>query len=313
MVGTRFGISIHAPARGAIRTRRRARAIRVISIHAPARGAIRSRSSVSCKRRYFNPRTCTRCDPSRVTRQGSQKDFNPRTCTRCDVDRIAQDVAPEISIHAPARGAIWMSASLTRFCGFQSTHLHEVRSTSITSSARRKPFQSTHLHEVRLAPIRQTTQSIYFNPRTCTRCDNIRPTPPEVTSDFNPRTCTRCDEDFFSFLILDIISIHAPARGAIEVCEGVPCGGRFQSTHLHEVRWSHNYHWRQVSHFNPRTCTRCDDQLPQHKGGQRIFQSTHLHDVRCLLFGDVMTVHVISIHAPARGAINTVYQTFQNI
>ena len=98
------------------------------------------------------------------------------------------------------------------------------------------------------------------------------------------------------------ISIHAPARGAISERTTTRQCTKFQSTHLHEVRfdinefmiWTNNFnprtctrcdltpcsmHW-DSRHFNPRTCTRCDELVHSVLSLYPIFQSTHLHEVR---------------------------------
>ena len=280
-----------------------------------------------CRILNFNPRTCTRCDwdflgdrldrrisihaPARgaIDRQtddrGDWRHFNPRTCTRCDVV-----------------GTIRVRNRMK----FQSTHLHEVRSHDDAEALYGQLFQSTHLHEVRYvsleaiagmleisihAPARGAMGRHHvlvqphgdFNPRTCTRCD-ITSSPPKCpSSHFNPRTCTRCDGTGFdgvperhisihapargainagySLERPERISIHAPARGAIHACSYAGMLVSFQSTHLHEVRWME-------SCFGTAT---------------RRFQSTHLHEVRCAGKTVAMVEYLISIHAPARGAI----------
>ena len=59
-----------------------------------------------------------------------------------------------------------------------------------------------------------------------------------MSIDFNPRTCTRCDGRIVGDTELAfVISIHAPARGAIQP----------------------ERHRQAVGYFNPRTCTRCDE------------------------------------------------------
>ena len=79
----KFGISIHAPARGATIIEHGFCALSVISIHAPARGATCLYILPVLKMHYFNPRS----------REGSD-----------NVETICS-LYLAISIHAPARGA----------------------------------------------------------------------------------------------------------------------------------------------------------------------------------------------------------------
>ncbi len=97
-------------------------------------------------------------------------------------------------------------------------------------------FQSTHPHGVR--------------PRVASRDHRAR--------DFNPRTRTGCDLSTPGTGILQIISIHAPARGA--TCLLLACSGiqTFQSTHPHGVRPGTSMRIWGDTYFNPRTRTGCD-------------------------------------------------------
>ena len=81
---------------------------------------------------------------------------------------------------------------------FQSTHPHGVRLTPFAPIKRLKEFQSTHPHGVRLKILTKYKVRLSFNPRTHTGCDEIN----EILKDN------------------DIVSIHAPTRGATEVFNG---------------------------------------------------------------------------------------------
>ena len=208
---------------------------------------------------YFNPRTCTRCDATSRLSRTQAGNFNPRTCTRCD-DRVrVRFRLLEISIHAPARGAIELGISNDVEFVFQSTHLHEVRSRRRSRPSDRRYFnprtctrcdssQGQERHGVSdfnprtctrcdRSPVQSRPRPHDFNPRTCTRCDAISATPSVTRLYFNPRTCTRCDLKNVPYDGYVAISIHAPARGAMVSSTGYATGSRFQSTHLHEVRW----------------------------------------------------------------------------
>ena len=124
-------VSIHAPARGATSLREAIATICKVSIHAPARGAThnRFRRAPSCKFQSTHPhgvrlgfatvfvivnvfqsthphgvRPPTACKKRGLNR------FNPRTRTGCDsLQEISDLKQREVSIHAPARGATWLS------------------------------------------------------------------------------------------------------------------------------------------------------------------------------------------------------------
>ena len=181
-----------------------------------------------------------------------------------DEDVLQTD--PGISIHAPARGAILATGASLLEATFQSTHLHEVRSSYILTDA------LTLLISIH-APARGAMRTLVI------------------------------------YYYIARISIHAPARGAMSTVSHRIWRQKFQSTHLHEVRFSHptaciesdnisihapargamrrdRVQARRGVNFNPRTCTRCDS-----------------HPTACIESDN------ISIHAPARGAMGTVDPT----
>ncbi len=142
---SRWGIriSIHAPARGATYLPCVTGHYRSISIHAPARGATQRTRGEKRSLPYFNPRSregsdnaahprrCAGGDFNPRSREGSDhtvldrnitvEDFNPRS--REGSDRSGKDTGGRsyISIHAPARGATFSSASVQLAKVFQST------------------------------------------------------------------------------------------------------------------------------------------------------------------------------------------------
>ena len=133
-------------------------------------------------------------------------------------------------------------------------------------------------------------------------------------------------------IIYQIVSIHAPTRGATTSIEmELERSLWFQSTHPHGVRPTisalrllHNvvvsihaptrgatYHPYILSVlrycFNPRTHTGCDYRpLPTRPRGWR-FQSTHPHGVRRKQAATMCLRHMVSIHAPTRGATKIYY------
>ena len=187
---------------------------------------------------YFNPRTCTRCDTECQFDLFPCVNFNPRTCTRCDDTSGVKDavkdefqsthlhevrclpansinVCSDISIHAPARGAMMAEPSYRLPLGFQSTHLHEVRFDN--------PFISKQFIEISIhAPARGA-----IFPDVVVRH-------PGIISIHAPARGAMMDREQQVTAIN--ISIHAPARGAIRRIQKYKQAKTFQSTHLHEVR-----------------------------------------------------------------------------
>ena len=124
-----YGVSIHAPARGATYKNKEGETVWYVSIHAPARGATAIGLMQIMPATGFNPRSRTGSDyimqllsPSTLKfqstlphgeRPGREKriyklqcSFNPRSRTGSDADRFyLQHSEGMVSIHAPARGA----------------------------------------------------------------------------------------------------------------------------------------------------------------------------------------------------------------
>ena len=110
-----FSISIHAPARGATdQGRGRAGLPQDISIHAPARGAtLESVFKLSLIIFQSTPPRGGRRRGNGGTACGS-KNFNPRPREGGDyIIPVAEYLATQISIHAPARGATASMTALT--------------------------------------------------------------------------------------------------------------------------------------------------------------------------------------------------------
>ena len=119
---------------------------------------------------------------------------------------------------------------------FQSTHPHGVRRRTICTSYLYRVFQSTHPHGVRHKPLIKSPTGLVsihaptrgatppapsslcsflcFNPRTHTGCDIFNQRLWLYRKSFNPRTHTGCDMVISSVRGQQIVSIHAPTRGA---------------------------------------------------------------------------------------------------
>ena len=234
-----------------------------------------------------------------------------------------------ISIHAPARGATkrWKEiAKLNKI--FQSTHPRGMRpgvtkscgclrSISIHAPAR----GATYAHNARgrqdvisiHAPARGATRYLrfvggwlhHFNPRTregCDHCTVVIDLTPILFQSTHPRGVRqKIGKDKYK---MEVISIHAPARGATNHADRGGVHG---------------------DDFNPRTREGCDEPNPYMSGQMLqisihapargatfashappllpwIFQSTHPRGVRPRYIHDEYLKSTISIHAPARGA-----------
>ena len=168
-------------------------------------------------------------------------------------------------------------------------------------------FQSTHPHGVRLlySPILFVPPC--FNPRTHTGCDFAAFRLPPNGKSFNPRTHTGCDGAFCHFLMFSpYVSIHAPTRGATHIYKMSIETLKFQSTHPHGVRLNQPLHKWGFCSFNPRTHTGCDFAQWHKVHFCMLFQSTHPHGVRRVVFLCLVHIAQVSIHAPTRGATQTI-------
>ena len=83
-----------------------------ISIHAPTRGATFVILLLVFFTVYFNPRSHEGSDPMLITTYHPDTDFNPRSHEGSDVLVGIKTMQPEISIHAPTRGATRVHGSM---------------------------------------------------------------------------------------------------------------------------------------------------------------------------------------------------------
>ncbi len=168
----------------------------------------------------------------------SAKYFNSRPCERGDTSNVnAYASSAIISIHAPARGATSRGyPGRQTTWTFQFTPLREGRLQQLRLAAVAPLFQFTPLREGR--PFRQDSAGItgkfQFTPLREGRpgCACLM----SSSSNFNSRPCERGDGISAKRIAKELISIHAPARGAtIHRHEGGP-QSRFQFTPLREGR-----------------------------------------------------------------------------
>ena len=142
-------------------------------------------------------------------------------------------------------------------------------------------FQSTLPRGERPSPSRTTTRRCNFNPRSHEGSDVVVINGFSVNQVISIHAPTRGATRDTETKIKEIkISIHAPTRGATSRSEDVALTAGFQSTLPRGERQTPYHYHRLLFYFNPRS----------HEG------SDSLKFIRLLLF-----LH-ISIHAPTRGA-----------
>ena len=206
-------ISIHAPAKGATSCRWCTCKLAIISIHAPAKGATIHRTQTRCIHRFQStlPRrerqpvpslsppdypfqsTLPRRERLCVCGQRQQdKDFNPRSREGSDIKDADCFHDNDISIHAPAKGATDYCGAEEDFLLFQSTLPRRERHNSHNSHPPTQQFQSTLPRRERRRFAEIEGVAVYFNPRSREGSDIF----------------------YHDNKLFQLISIHAPAKGA---------------------------------------------------------------------------------------------------
>ena len=125
-------------------------------------------------------------------------------------------VCSDISIHAPTRGATDMNPDNDQIIHNFNPRSHE---------------RSDHER------ISQFKLLAYFNPRSHERSDSTSSASYSFCTNFNPRSHERSDIVRLIVVMISLISIHAPTRGATEfanIIKGEFC--KFQSTLPREER-----------------------------------------------------------------------------
>ena len=207
----------------------------------------------------FNSRPCERGFESQDILRYVCRNFNSRPCERGFNDDVIDRIQYYISIHAPARGA---------------------SSFAILSTAREN-FNSRPCERGFIRTCYPQGWICYnFNSRPCERGFSLTPLLCIPESYFNSRPCER---GFIPLLIVsysNLISIHAPARGA--------------STRK-------GYADLRFTYFNSRPCERGFNLLRIKKKGLSNFNSRPC-ERGFNSAGKFVGTLSISIHAPARGA-----------
>ena len=119
--------------------------------------------------------------------------FNPRSHERSDSTATAYLDSPSISIHAPTRGA---TVNALEYCQPYRISIHAPTRGATPKSSYNLSFQS-----FQSTLPREERHSCFISNRT-------------FTVDFNPRSHERSDNLCANSVNFQVISIHAPTRGA---------------------------------------------------------------------------------------------------
>ena len=231
--------------------------------------------------RCFNPRARTGRDSRRTDGLRSRWCFNPRARTGRDGSMLLRGQEWDVSIHAPARGATAPVARRSfpghcfnprartgrdlqlgrQYLGcelFQSPRPHGARPRASRRSGAMSWFQSTRPHGAR-----QQSSALGSE---CVR--------------FNPRARTGRDVRLHAVRGCEVVSIHAPARGATPDGGAYSYEALFQSTRPHGARPGSRSAGRRCGGFNPRARTGRDVGGRVHFEIDLVFQSTRPHGAR---------------------------------
>ena len=229
----------------------------------------------------FNPRARTGRDGFSARTPSSGPSFNPRARTGRDPALRHAGPTQKVSIHAPARGATASAFSVATWTLFQSTRPHGAR-----------------LSLINLAIV----YLLGFNPRARTGRDVLSKLRANTSVQFQstrPHGARHGLSD--AGLIVDEVSIHAPARGATVLATGQFTINEFQSTRPHGARLLllvADALTLVSIHAPARGATLSAPAIDASSG----FQSTRPHGARHV--GNMVELQLlkVSIHAPARGA-----------
>ena len=242
----------------------------------------------------FNSRTREGCDwGSRgASRRGRR--FNSRTREGCDVGDIGLRESDVVSIHAPGRGATeatqpWELAPRR----FQFTHPGGVRQLAVLDRVGRL---GVSIH----APGRGATRERWSQPHQAHR--------------FNSRTREGCDVDFLIlavFLYPFQFTHPGGVRRLRRRASGTYCS--FQFTHPGGVRLYLPVNLLLQACFNSRTREGCDPTRRSVYSLPPRFQFTHPGGVRLARSIAQGEGYHVSIHAPGRGATESVKYLVDNL
>ena len=164
-------VSIHAPARGATKSRSFFPWLRNVSIHAPARGATHAHDYLTSRFMFQSTLPHGERLATRRSEIGHLR-FNPRSRTGSDKSNRCSEKAGSVSIHAPARGATPASLPTgTPGSSFNPRSRTGSDSHFFPPELHQLSFQSTLPHGERRSPRRAGGGRESFNPRSRTGSD----------------------------------------------------------------------------------------------------------------------------------------------
>ncbi len=249
MASYRSPVSIHAPTRGATPAGLSVRLCRNVSIHAPTRGATSTGITAPLLPAFQSTRP-RGARPSQLSSSGSAGCFNPRAHAGRDLVSASIITSPDVSIHAPTRGATPTLRQVSKPICFN-PRAHAGRDL-LWVLRRAKEIVSIH------APTRGATRP--HSSRRCASCFNPRAhagrdlllsvlqhwclfqsTRPrgarrwrrytaQTSSCFNPRAHAGRDFHHCNSATDYLVSIHAPTRGATMQAACYRARSLFQST-----------------------------------------------------------------------------------
>ena len=320
-----YGISIHAPPRGATVVD----ALPVLTVYFNSRPSARGdgMATATGERRMafqFTPLREGRPEAvgGAIANQNISIHAPPRGAT-IKVLRVWYRLS--ISIHAPPRGATPLTLLPSVDMVFQFTPLREGRQCKMSENLKRKLFQFTPLREGRLRRLAISSNVSLFQ-FTPLREGRPRRTGMNIWARyFNSRPSARGDRNCRWRFEQHRISIHAPPRGATSTL----WRGRFPTAHFNSRPSARGdlfspFSRNQFSYFNSRPSARGDqnrfiqkaifkhfNSRPSARGdrfcetrneAKRRFQFTPLREGRRKLHLTDCVLDEISIHAPPRGA-----------
>ena len=210
--------------------------------------------------------------------------FNSRPSARGDTAEAERNDVETISIHAPPRGAT-LTAEYNPIENYISIHAPpRGATTQAHSQSAAWLFQFTPLREGRRTKRQSPSARAYFNSR------------PSARGDVHQRGNS----------VVEVISIHAPPRGATQpICRRTRKG--YISIHAPPrgaTRLTNRLH-PQKHHFNSRPSARGDPSASMLRVLGVQFQFTPLREGRRICLDIACNTRRISIHAPPRGATPT--------
>ena len=253
---------------------------------------------------HFNSRPSARGDASCTLQIVSLTRFQFTPLREGRLSRYTFDNdLPDISIHAPPRGATMLSEQQHPLSWhFNSRPSARGDSGGGRADWRKHYFNSRPSARGDASPPDRWRSASYFNSRPSARGDAMMPFSYmnfAISIHAPPRGATLHEK---RGKLSGLISIHAPPRGATMTRIGAGLWGQFQFTPLREGRRGASGKTAAGCYFNSRPSARGDCPRANCKIANRAFQFTPLREGRHVRLWERTICTGISIHAPPRGA-----------